>query len=338
MNITVIQTLWRCIKRPSQKTLAKLPFVKPDPQWDYKPARKQRHGLSMTLILLVAASTAFGMIGETPQQMESSRPTVVEKTQDGDVLGWTVYYPSLGRRPLIHEGIFAYGVAVAEQYFWPDHRPMSWQEIEVFLRPYRAFKRSPVEIMNNGMAHTFGLLFNNGNPFAIVLYDKSDHSLSIWQSSLFANDQPPPVKQAQVAPTPVYQPEPTAVSVATPTPAPTRKDCMVVATELLHRVKDGSCWSNILTFHLLVDGQRLPAGHAMVLWKVTPEGRVYAADADGTVELNTSSTELVDVLNDLSKYHSAKYSKQIWLDGNYVVGSLTLNSKTELQPPLPESK
>jgi hypothetical protein len=109
---------------------------------------------------------------------------------------------------------------------------------------------------------------------------------------------------------PSLQPSKAAqAAVPAPTPGPSvaeRRDCMIVATENLARLSKTACWSSIIAFQSAVEGELEEMGHAMAVWKITPDGPVFAIDADGTVQLRTTSTDAQDIMNALSVNYSVR--------------------------------
>jgi hypothetical protein len=146
----------------------------------------------------------------------------------------------------------------------------------------------------------------------VVRYDVRDRSLEIWQIDYYVayfNLSP------QLSPRVVQQP------ALTPTPQPKQEknDCMVIATENLHRLASKSPWSNILMFKICEDGEMLQSGHAVAVWKITPNGNVFAVDDSGTFELDTTSTDARDILVALAAKYSVAAHKNVVLDGHFAV-------------------
>jgi hypothetical protein len=281
------------------------------------------------MALAMTTANAIGALGETPAQIESGRPYFAERTGDGDIeLRWVVRYPKLGTKALTHQGIFRNGVAVAEGFWFNDQHPMTWQEIETFLKPYGAFKRSEVFIVENGWVHTFYLTYSDGSEYALVAYDKGGQSLTIWLSSVLNRSKRSPI--IEPTPPPRVAPQPTP---PLPQQEEDKNDCMVVATEMLNRVRSNSVWSKIVAFSITANSQRQPLGHAMTVWKPTWDGRVFAYDKNGTCELKTGGTDLSVVLTNIANSYAAKYHESYTLAGHYTdnptvegVGSSTSQS------------
>jgi hypothetical protein len=82
------------------------------------------------------------------------------------------------------------------------------------------------------------------------------------------------------------------VASSTPTPAPTveKSDCLLVATENLHRLASTSYWSRILVYQQEINGQPT-FGHAVAVWKLSAQGKVYMIDSEGSIELPTQSED-----------------------------------------------
>jgi hypothetical protein len=130
------------------------------------------------LAMLTASVNAE--LGESPLQMESGQPLSTEKSEDGqyDILTWVVSYRALGNKPLLHVGMFPpNGKAIGEVYQFTDRHPMTSREIELFLKPYKALRRSSVSVLEGGQQ--FDLLRRDGSVAAVVDYDKGTHTLTI---------------------------------------------------------------------------------------------------------------------------------------------------------------
>jgi hypothetical protein len=142
----------------------------------------------------------------------------------------------------------------------------------------------------------------------VVFYDKTKHVLSIlrievWDSLQRRSQQESPREQT-------FDEKPVATQTPTPTP---KRDCMVVATELYQRLVEANIWfSKILMFDVTENGKRI-TGHAVVVWKITPDGNVYAGDADGTLELDTNSEDAENILLALGLKYSHGESKVVLL-------------------------
>jgi hypothetical protein len=267
--------------------------------------------LIVTALVMLTASVK-AEIGETPKQMESGRPDFVSRLYEYDVVDWVVYYPKFGKKPLTHTGVFTGGVAVAESFCFNDHHPMSEQEIAIFLKPYAAFRRGGELKSSDKDIKGFELIYPGGGSYAVVTYDKTEHMLSIWRtlvwdyvSSKVRTFDDEPVRQTQ-------QPQ-----------LPDRmknKDCAVVATENLHRLAPTAAWSNVLVFDYMINGVR-QGGHAVAVWKIAPESKVMVVDENGTLELDTTSTDANDILAALAAKYAATASGKvsIALEGHFAV-------------------
>jgi len=236
--------------------------------------------------LLLLNAVAHAELGESPKQFESRPPDSSTRNGDGFVLIWNG--PQLS-----HSGFFLGGKAVVETFWFNDRHPMTSKEVERFLRPYANYSRTPVVKAANESVHAFNLYGRNSQFYAVVVYDKNDHSLCILRKEVWDSLYEQPQQREQS-----FDEKP--VAIQTPPPAPQDENaCMVVASVHYHDLKDKSAWANIVRFQVYVNGKR-EWGHAMTVWKITGDGKIQVNDADGTFELNTTSTALEDVTNALS--------------------------------------
>jgi hypothetical protein len=264
----------------------------------------KRWGMLLPL-LMMAASHASGSLGETPKQMEGRRPDSVEQHDGGFTCVWR-------GKTLTHSGFFANGVAIVETFWFNDHHVMLRNEYTRFLEPYRGFRTSAVDDSSNDNACFFNLLYRDGTRYAVVMYNFRMQSLSIWRPDAWDYF-------AARTTEPRIQPQPPVVQPPARQAERPKLDCMVVATENLHRLAEASAWSNILCFKYLVDGRTLAMGHAVAVWKITPDGKVFSVDDSGTSELDTTSTEAKDILAALGLKYSEGTDRNFVLVGHFAV-------------------
>ena len=96
------------------------------------------------------------------------------------------------------------------------------------------------------------------------------------------------------------------------TPAPDRKDCLIVATETLARLKHTAYWARIVGF----EARNAELGHAVVLFQPSDNSNVWLYDAGGSRQLNTHSHELGDLRKAINEILPAKQqlSQMQWID------------------------
>jgi hypothetical protein len=274
-----------------------------------KRPRTQRWGILLPLLMLVA-SHAFGSLGETPQQMENRRSDKVIASGGGYTLIWN------GKR-MTHAGFFLGGRAVIEAFRYNDRHPMTSQELEQLLKPYAWCRRGPTAINDNETVHAFDLIRPNGRFYGIVTYDKTIHTLMVFQREAFD------ALYAKELPAQRIYDSLTAERIQPPAPPPPpatqeKNDCMLVATENLKRLVAANVWwSDIIGFQITEDGTLLNTGHAVAVWKLSNDGHVYAIDGSGTVELDTTSTNVEDILLALGIKYSQAAHKQVRLVGHF---------------------
>lgn len=249
-------------------------------------------------LAMITASVSFGELGETPKDMESGRPnyTSTDESRSAIVLGWQVHYPAFGNRSIHHLGWFRDGRAISESFMFVDKRQMTSRECEVLLRPYAWCTRSNVTRLDNGMDF-FQLLRNDGSLYADVRYDNRNHQLDIYARVITSPKSEPVQPQKEK-----------------------KRDCVLVATENLARLEPISAWTNVLAFKYRVNGQALPIGHAVAVWKISLDGKVLAIDDDGTYELDTASTDASDILRALAEKYALQVANKynVVLDGHFL--------------------
>jgi hypothetical protein len=278
-------------------------------EWLSKPAPARRWR-PFPIIALFSALTLFcckahAELGETPEQMASGKPIRVESIAGGTMMTWKW-------RDTYQQGFFVNGHAVMEAFWFGDGHKMKDAESTQFLKPYNGYKHGKWQITKE---FSYAALMNpiTGKTMAMMKYDFANETLSVWEIELFKNLFLEPVQPEYAAP--AATPYPKAQPVTTP--APDKNDCMVVATEIFNRVRANSAWAKIIGFGITANGKVQPIGHAMAVWKLTAEGRVYAADQSGTFELHTISTELDDVLKAIAEAFHNKYGEQYTLAGHF---------------------
>ena len=262
--------------------------------------------MTVTVLAMLTASIAFGAIGETPRQFEPRKSDRAVKSGSGYTLTW------IGKR-VSHSGWFYEGYAMVESFLYNDGHRMGAKEITQFMKPYNRLVHE--NRWHRANTCDYMGLFNNGTQLGMVVYDREHEMLSIWTVNAFnywASYREPskPTPNRYVAP-----------QVPRPLPGgeekPAKNDCMIVATELLHRLSPASSWSRILTFKYTVNEYRASSGHALTVWKLSQDGKVFAADGNGTLELDTTSEQCSDVLAALSFKYTENWGANVVCVGHF---------------------
>ena len=78
-------------------------------------------------------------------------------------------------------------------------------------------------------------------------------------------------------------------------------DCAVIATEANARVEHNAAWSRVVFLHFVDLQAHELHGHAVTVWQIHEKSHVLLYDASGTIELQTSSRNLSDIVAALNK-------------------------------------
>lgn len=274
--------------------------------------------LLAALTMAISIAVAQARIGETVAEFENGKPTKAFDLGNGSwLLAWQ------GKR-IEHAGFFSNGKAWMETFRFRDGRELSAIDIEKFLKPYAVLNGNEAKIKGDAVVMD---MFDpdDGSKIAVAIYKQTDsgaYVLQVWNATRYAASHPEPTPAPRYAAPkatqeldfsklpdqPSQEAEPLATS--------DRRDCAVVATENLKRLQPISYWATILMFDYTVDGQKLPIGHAMCAWKVGKESRVMVIDADGTLELPTTSTDSREILSVLGSRYSKLYGRTIVMKGH----------------------
>ena len=73
-----------------------------------------------------------------------------------------------------------------------------------------------------------------------------------------------------------------------------QNDCLPFATEAFARLSKASVWAKIAGF-TVVQGRTVMGGHAVVLFQPTEGSHVWSYDRTGSLELPTTSHDLVEL-------------------------------------------
>jgi hypothetical protein len=182
-------------RKPAMKTKRGIrqPVKQPQPQWNYKPLPK-RHSILMPLVLLVAASTAFGELGDTQAVMypRLKPQSVMEMPDDTTRVLWS-------GKTVRHCVRFRKGKSIYESIQFTDERQMSGKDIIRFLKPY-ADKKLELNRVEYGATWQFAwaLTAADGSRYGIVTYNPAGAMLTVWQVDYFmANYIPDEAPQPQ---------------------------------------------------------------------------------------------------------------------------------------------
>jgi hypothetical protein len=259
--------------------------------------------IAVMALAMLTASVTFGAIGETPQQIESRR---ADEVSQQEVAGRPAVNMSWYGKRLNHGGVFVDNVAVIETFWYTDRHPMTSAEIERLLKPYAAFARSDVEISEDKTVHAFDLIDpSNNETFAVVFYEKQTNVLAVAFPQVFSTV----AQREQAFDEPSQHTNP-------------NRDCMLVATENLARLAGKSYWSNIILFQTTVNGE-VTNSHAMACWKISADGKVYLIDNGGTIELQTTSTEIQSVLTEMTLAFTTREGRPVVVTGHFAKNAST---------------
>jgi hypothetical protein len=239
------------------------------------------------LALIACASSSLAAIGETPQQFEPGKPNRFVNLSNGT--GFTATWE--GRR-VIHMGTFTgpEQICTFETFWFRDGHQMSRAEVNKFLEPY--YRMGLRLTGTRGAGRDFYLVGRQGTDVAVVKYDQQYEMLSVFSTlSTYQALVPPRASRAAPAPAPRQAPQPQLA----PEPDTSQpKDCLIVATETMGRLKGKAQWVRILGIALDRNGMK-QMGHAVVLYQPAPDANVYMYDNSGSRDLGTVSHDLTDL-------------------------------------------
>lgn len=294
----------------------------------------------MAALMMLMATQLKAELGETVKQFEPGRPTLT-----GTISGAPGFWAEWIGHQITHYGYFVNGHAVQESFWFNDHRELTRECFREWFEPYRekGIVSSGVDNESrdrNGRFYRWGFLKKaNGELYGVEAI-VSPHQYRIYRmdawdwcvknqaimgtlqqpSVVVELPQPPtawPLWRQQLARTAYTPPQPT------PQPTPTLhseddNDCMIVATKEFNKLGD-VYWKQILRFNYTANGQRAPIGHAIVVWKRSDQGHVHAYDKEiSSADIDTTSTDINEILSALASVYSAYYGTTIVLDhGRY---------------------
>jgi hypothetical protein len=273
----------------------------------------------MLIALAMTTASVCGMIGETPEEMATGKPVHVERWKNGNI-EMTWHWRNVNQR-----GVFHKGRALIETFWFDDqNHVMTYEERVRFLRPYIGLKWDVRTDYPDAELVFMSQKKKNGVVLYVAMYHHETNALSVWPVELFdavfiekpkRTPTPAPVPKSSID---AYLDAPEVDKFAPAGPPQTDKnDCMVVATENLHRLASTAAWSGILAFRYVLDGGWLKDGHAVAVWKLSNDGLVYAVDSSGTYQLPTTSTDAREILNALGQRYAAEFNRRITLVGDF---------------------
>ena len=250
--------------------------------------------LTMFIVLLAGAMSAYATTGETPEQFEPKRPTYVGRMDEtGRVLMvWR-------GKTLTHAGTFRNLIghsmqAIVEVFFYNDDRPITRAAFRRFMNNgYPTITWSKPQWISATAQRCFG--YENGVMVLVSEYGATNdgihkNRLGIWYESEYYYRLAKMAKRNGR--------ETTLSTPRAPSTTPDKADCAVVASETFNRLKGKSAWVAIVSATVVyADGHS--NGHAMAVWKNEPTSHVqiYVGEGIGTLSLNTTSEKPEDIEN-----------------------------------------
>jgi hypothetical protein len=271
----------------------------------------------MALAILTASDVAVAALGETPTQFEPRQPDQVSHEDDGVTMYW------YGKK-VIHSGHFIQGRASVENFWFADGHKMTDAEMAKFLQPYRTLKFSKWTIVADGLAMCE--LSQNGTVLAMAWYILEKQTLSLMNMSsydrMMSLAQHETAEQQKTLPSVAVEkrPAPRPQTASKSSDRMLNKDCAIVATENLHRLAANAAWSATLSFDVYEDG-KFVSGHAVAVWKIATDSKVWAVDQNGTLQIETTSTDVKDILMALGAKYSTIANKTVTLRDGYITAA-----------------
>jgi hypothetical protein len=264
------------------------------------------------IAILALASSAFGAIGETPKQFESSKPVEVKKYQQG-----TAWMTWAGPK-VVHRGLFdpeSEGQRCVMESFWfRDGHAMSKTEMGKFLEPYLPYMSSFETQMDATNTYTFWKA-DDGTVFIVAIYELNTHLLTVMTVPVWEQIYE---KQA-LASIAAYKQQSagSAQSQAPSDPGSStdQQDCLIVATEAFARLSKSAYWAKIAGFMINNNGKQM-YGHAVVFFQPTEGSNVWMYDKSGSYDLSTRSHDLIELTRALNQSLKSSYavSDSEWVD------------------------
>jgi hypothetical protein len=131
----------------------------------------------LLLLPAVAATSAFGSLGETPKQFESRRADEITENDGGVTMIWK-------GKTVTHCGFFYQGYAIIESFWFNDHRELTKADWDRWLAPYKQAGIAPRlgdQQQHAGYRSWFSIYRNygNGTLYGVVMIDHDQRSLSV---------------------------------------------------------------------------------------------------------------------------------------------------------------
>jgi Superinfection immunity protein len=257
--------------------------------------------LTMFIVLLAGAMSAYATIGDTPEQFRSHFNRVERGRKYSVLIGYGNY--------TIVAADFLDGYVEKEVILKNDHYKFTPEEISYYGRKYKVnttfndsstrWHRGDYDLFIDYLWTTFP----DGNVYPALHVYSGKYRLHDLPDT--ATPTPPPAV-AQATPVPM----PAAVPSTTPQPVfntmewyqplmqtdGNNGDCMIVATEYYNRLSDQP-FRNILS----ISFKSGKVGHAYAAWTMMPGGRIWIGDGLGSIQLNTTSTKLEDLAPEVQR-------------------------------------
>jgi hypothetical protein len=248
----------------------------------------------LILVLLVVGHSAFGKIGETPEQV------VADARDDWDA--WNFWWENQSalvvkyrNGDVIRHRFGRDGTEI--EFEWSANHNVSNKEVGTIQRIFNT-RWQPIEAVNGWKA------WQSANGLEMTLYGAQ---LVIFDISavneLHRVQKTQPIAPAPKAPASSEDP-----------------DCLIVATEMLARLRGNAAWAHIAMFGV-IEGQNRH-GHAAVFYQPTGDSDVFMYDKIlGSLDLHTQSHDLNDIISALNQTTTARSAGAIaetprWIGGD----------------------
>ena len=272
-----------------------------------KTKSKRLAGVSTLFIIatLVLASSAFGMIGQTPDQViQDARREKAVSVQTVEFLGRSMLQVQYHDDVVCH--LFgADGREIAFYYY--ATKGLKPEDVDKLQRRYRTTWRGTG--IEDGH---FGWQSDSGLYMGAERLEGYDY-LAIFDMSRI--QEIPEIRNAVPAPALASAPAATPARVAAPAVAPVppahldfvpdkpskdENDCLLVATEAYARMQKTAYWAKIAGFTWIKDGKVI-GKHAVLFYQPTESSNVFMYDKDGSLPIATQSHDLNEIINSLNE-------------------------------------
>lgn len=255
-----------------------------------------------SLAILAMATSAMAKIGETPEQV------IARSKRDKDIIkiGWD----NAQAKPTL-EVNYRDGASVSHVF------GSNGRQIAMYSYMPKRFSAEDVVAIQRLYKTTWRGTGTEGGVFkwesasrllmAAARYEDSD-CLLIWDLG----------KMTEIAEFEARVPQQNTKTATKPAVAEDTKDCLIVATETLARLKASAYWSKIAAFTWTDDKET--AGHAAVFYQPTQDSNVFMYDKTlGSLDLHTQSHDLIQLtmaLNQIFRSASMRVQSPRWIGGN----------------------